>query len=220
MNYQQLKKGPVLIVGTSLLAALFLWGYIRPEHQKATRLQREIGQYQHEITEVPTRIAELKMLQDKVDQSQKTVSKKSQRMPLHVEPSKTLKTITQIAQRANLNIIRMNPLSPVPHASYQIVPFRLVIHGEFSSISAFLKDFESQKHLMTFDQVMIQQQDMHNKTLLQAEITFFAYSRLGKGGKQVEFAGIVDQKGVSRKSDFTDFAENNASQNIGQPIRR
>ncbi|GAB4140173.1 MAG: hypothetical protein Tsb009_09390 [Planctomycetaceae bacterium] len=172
------KSNLYTIIALGALTVAFLWGFFIPERRATASAREEILELQHQIQQVPLRVAKLQALQQDVKKREEFLDKSSGWLPESTGVSHVLHKITQLARAEKLSVTNLKPLPDVTHASYRTLPFEIQFRGSFVGIARFLKGLETLDRAITCEKLTLTSDPANQGRFPQAELHFSVYASL------------------------------------------
>lgn len=176
----------LLIIGLSLIVAVFVFLVYLPGQRAEAAIQRELATAKDVIRKIPERVAELEALNREFELRREYLQSAEYVMPTESHLSSVLRRIAQQAERAELRVTRLEPLPTIGYASYECIPVRITIRGQFLQIADFLHGLEDSTRLFTVKEMRLDSTEWEVQGEIEGDVLFYVY------------AGKID---------FSDFAE-------------
>lgn len=180
----------LLIIGLSLMVAVFVFLVYLPGQRADAATRREIAAADEIIRQIPQRVAELESLGREFRLRKQYLEVADQVMPAEGHLSSVLREVAEQAESAELQVTRLEPLTPVAQESYECIPIRIAIEGHFSRIAAFLHGLEKNPRLFTVKEMRLTSREWEEQGNIEGDVLFCVYAC---------------------KADFSDSAEINES---------
>ena len=165
------------IVGLSIIAAVFVFAIYLPGYRAAARLRAEISTAEHQIREIPVRVAELELLHQRLEARRKYLQERGSVFAADPGVHEIIHEVALAGSRAGLEITRLEPLAPSSAASFQTLPFRLSFRGRYHACMHFVHALELQSRLMRIEDLRIFSESGKSGSVVQGELNFAVYAR-------------------------------------------
>lgn len=145
------RESLLTVLGVCLLAATFLLVVHLPGSRRTRTLEREIQQAEQTIRSIPMRIAELESLRGENQRRRAYLSRTEALVPETVDVPGVLREVTELAERAGLDVVSLKPQKLISYKSYSEYPFQIQLVGGFHGVAEFLYGLETSRRLFAVD---------------------------------------------------------------------
>lgn len=172
------RRDSMLTIGALLLmSALFGFAVYLPGSRASEKVRGEIEAAEQSIQQIPQRVAELQLLRDKIAKRQSYLKRTSNLIPSDTNVHSVLMHVAGLAESSQLHVTRLEPLTPIDHETYSLIPFQVSFSGPFHGIAAFLKGLVETDRLVTIQQFDLKSNPNDVRQTRQADVHFSVYVR-------------------------------------------
>ena len=165
------------VVGLSVMIVFFLYAVYMPGQRACSAAERDIAAAQRAIHEIPQRLQELQLLQEQVKQREAYLASTIALMPVDANMHQVVRQVAGLAAKADLHVTRLEPLDVVDHESYQEIPYRVSLTGEFPGVAALLQGLENQARMFTVRELALSTESLSNPRIIKVDMYFAVYIR-------------------------------------------
>lgn len=187
MKNQSSRESVLMILGVAVIAAGFAYFVYFPGQKAAGQTQREIAEAEQAIRDIPLRVAELQSLQHDLQRRRDYLHRMERQVPPAGTLHDVLRQVSQLAKDCSLSITRLEPLTPVPHETYEAVPFRIGLTGEYRNFAAFLHGLENQDRVMVVEELSLSNGEGKGRATI-GDVRFVVYAAHGDFADSADFA--------------------------------
>ena len=167
----------ITISGLGLMVAAFIFFVYLPGKHACDEYRRQIDAADKQIRQIPLKVAELEVLRDEVEERREELGKTVTLMPNEADLHNVIREVANLAKMSDLEVTRLEPLTPIDHETYQIMPFQLNMSGKFYGMAAFLRGLESRERLFTIKELSLTSDDRRNPGIVAGDVYFSVYVR-------------------------------------------
>ena len=182
-----------MLLGLTLagLTAAFLAAVLLPGRRSEAALRAEIELAQADIARGPAVLEQLRQANQQIAAQQKYLAAARAAIPLGENPG-VLGHLSRVALANRLRVVRLEPETSLPHASYVAHPYRLEFRGDFGSLMAFLRGLEQESRLFAITELRAHQAPNRTGWVdLEGSLQFAVYAGIVSPAKSSEENGSL-----------------------------
>jgi type IV pilus assembly protein PilO len=187
MNNSVRRDNIVSIGGTALIVGFYLLVIYLPGERACQAARHEIMQANLTIDGIPQRMLQAAKQQKHLRDREASVRQLNRLLDDENELHGVLQKVADLARASGLHVERIQPQAATMRAAYRVVPFQMVVSGNFHRITSLLTGLESQPTLFAVDRLSLKSENEQTGEPLRADITFSVYV------KRVSFAGFAEK---------------------------
>lgn len=175
MNAIGRREGLITVLGFAFVTGTFLFAFYFPGYKTAAKIKDEIKAAETSIRDIPLRVAELESLKHDHQRRKEFLEKAKVSVPEDPDVHGVIEEVAVLAKKFDLQVTRLEPLTSVPFATFQQLPFRLNFSGKFRGIASFLKGLEDKQRLFTVQEFTLKQKNGKADEIVEGEMHFSVY---------------------------------------------
>jgi len=175
MNTIKWRENLTLVGGMIVITLLFILCIETPIRRKIRLAEQEMEASRAMLGGFPEQVRELEELKTKITHSRGYLDRVRKLVPEDDHLDRVLEVVTDLGKNSELNITRLEPISPVSRESYEQLPVRLTAEGSYEGIHRFCYALENGERLVGIDDLTLTGKDGENEGNVKLEMVFTAY---------------------------------------------
>ena len=180
------KREKILIVLITIILPLFIYYkfYYIPTTKKINLIKEDIKKIELEVAKLESFAKREKVIETEVERRKKYLEEIKNILPTEKEIPQLLKTVSELARKHKLEILKFTPYQEEKRDYYNIIPFEIEFKGYFYDIIKFLNEVENLSRLVTLNNIEILPQQKEDKLIVKS--SFITYKYTGETSNQTQ----------------------------------
>ncbi len=180
------KREKILIVLITIILPLFIYYkfYYIPTTKKINLIKEDIKKIELELAKLESFVKREKIIETEVERRKKFLEEIKNILPTEKEIPQLLKTVSELARKHKLEILKFTPYQEEKRDYYNIIPFEIEFKGYFYDIIKFLNEVENLSRLVTLNNIEVLPQQKEDKLIVKS--SFITYKYTGETSNQTQ----------------------------------